>query len=441
MLQIDLGIAQSFLSAIIIGALIGMEREFEQLKKGRPDFAGLRTFIFISLLGAIVGQLSITMENPIFMTIAFLAFTLIVVSAYVVSAMHHKKIGATTEITALLVFCLGIMCVTDLAHVAISVTVIILAFLALKKVLTKPIKAIQKEEIYATIEFALMAIVIFPFLPNVAYSPLDIPIIGTILKALPLDHAFIAQLDAFNPYNIWLMVVLVTGIEYIGYILTEIIGSKKGIGISGMIGGLVSSTAVSTSLSRESKLSPSVIDACSFGVLFASATMFLKVLLFVAAVSPPLFMKVALFLILLAAANYGVGFLSLFGIRKHPAKSLGFKSPFAVLPALKFGVLFAVIIFLTKLASLTLGDAGVYAVSVISGFVGMNAITLSIANLASAAAITLDSAVKAILIATLSNTVFKIGIAWFYGDRRFALDVTRGLGAVLACGILLFFAI
>jgi uncharacterized membrane protein (DUF4010 family) len=439
--KIDLSIAQSFLSAIIIGALIGMEREFEQFKKGKPDFAGLRTFIFISLLGAIVGQLSVKLENPLFMTIAFLAFTLIVVSAYIVSAMHHKKIGATTEVTALLVFCLGIMCVTELAHVAISVTVIILAFLALKKVLTKPIRAIQSEQIYATIEFALMAIVIFPLLPNKAYSPLDIPIIGTILKALPIDHGFVAQLNAFNPYIIWLMVVLVTGVGYVGYILTEIIGSKKGIGISGMIGGLVSSTAVSTTLSRESKISPSVIDACSFGVLFASATMFLKVLLFVAAVSPPLFMRIALLLVLLAIANYGVGFISLFGHRKHPAKSLGFKSPFAVLPAIKFGILFAVIIFLTKLASLTLGDAGVYAVSLISGFVGMNAITLSIANLASTAAITLTTAVRSIVLATLSNTAFKMGIAWFYGERRFALDVIRGLGAVLAFGILLLFAV
>lgn len=436
--KIDAAILQGFVSAIIIGALIGIEREVEQIKKGVEDFAGLRTFIFISLLGAILGQLSINLNNYSLVVIGFLSFALIAIAAYVMTSLKKKKIGATTEITSLLVFSLGIMCVTGFAQLAIAITVIIMAFLAIKKVIMKPIKSIHFEDLYATVEFALVALVVLPLLPNKAYTPLDIPILGTIMQALPINQELIAQLDALNPYKIWLMVVLVSGISYAGYILIKIIGPNKGIGVSGMIGGIISSTAVGIAMTKESKAGKNVADACAFGVIFSSSTAFLKVIILIVAVNTALFISLSPWLLLLAAGGYLAGLFIIIK-KKHPSKDLGFKSPFAILPAIKFGLMFGFIIFLTKLFSLLFGNAGVYTVSLISGFVGMNAITLSIASLLSTASITMQTAMKGIIVALIANTIFKLGYSWFMGERVFAIKVTKGLSAILAGGIFLLF--
>jgi len=189
-----------FLIAIALGALIGMEREMDQQQSQIKEFAGVRTFILITLFGALVAFISKVFEsNLFFITVSAFGFFIFVTASYVVTVIYKKKVGATTQMTALIAFVLGMMCILDMVGLAVTITILITIFLALKQVLHAFAKKINREELYATLEFALISLVILPFLPNKGYGPLNV----------------------FNPYNIWLMVVFISGISFIGYIFIK----------------------------------------------------------------------------------------------------------------------------------------------------------------------------------------------------------------------------
>jgi uncharacterized membrane protein (DUF4010 family) len=146
-------------------------------------------------------------------------------------------------------------------------------------------------------------------------------------------------------------------------------------------------------------------------------------------------------LLILALINYGSVFFVMLGQKKHHEKEIHLKSPFAIWPALKFGLLYLAVLFLVDLGAVFFGDWGVYVVAVISGLIGMNAIIVSVASLTSDAAITLATASKAVLLAIISNTVFKMSLAWMHGRREFSIKVIEALGLVLVCTIIALFLI
>ena len=249
--NIEYNVLVSFLIAAGLGALIGLEREMGIQKKKIVDFGGFRTFILIAFFGALVGYLSTTLFDTLFLTVISFAFFILAIAAYIITGLKSKHIGATTEISSVITFFLGMLCSVGLVKIAVVFTVFVVLVLALKPSLHNFAKKVDRPELFATIKFALISLVILPFLPNIDYTPLDIPIVKDIVLSLGIDNGLLMQLNIFNPYHIWLMVVFITAISYAGYILIRLYGAGKGLGITGFLGGLVSSTAVTFTLSAE----------------------------------------------------------------------------------------------------------------------------------------------------------------------------------------------
>jgi uncharacterized membrane protein (DUF4010 family) len=409
---VDINIFTDFLIAIALGALIGMEREMDQQHTGIKEFAGVRTFILISLFGALVAYISQVFESrALFISIALFGFMLFIIASYVIGLYLHKKIGATTQMSALLAFVLGVMCLLDMIGLAVIITILITIFLALKQILHGFAKQINMQEVYATLEFALISLVILPFLPNKYYGPLD----------------------AFNPYNIWLMVVFIAAISYIGYILMKWKG-EKGLGWTGFLGGLISSTSVAVSManqSRKTNIGRPFVSA----VIVASTTMFFRVLFIGSVINKDMILPLSIPIGAMAI----IGLYAVSQLRKAKAvkaPKLELKSPFTIVPALKFAVFYALVLFVVKAAELYYGNAGVYAAALLAGIADLNAITISMATLSFTGAVSVKTAVMAIVLAISSNNINKMVIGHLFGNKEFGRKSLIIYACILIIGLI-----
>jgi uncharacterized membrane protein (DUF4010 family) len=409
----DFNVFVDFLIAIALGALIGMEREMHQQQAKVEEFAGVRTFILITLFGAIVGFIAKQFDYPVFLiSLSMFGFILFVVVSYVVNAvLHHKKIGATTQMSALLAFSLGIMCMLEIKGLAVAITILITIFLSLKQVLHKFAKQINKDEAYATLEFAVISFIILPFLPDKGYGPLNV----------------------LNPYNIWLMVVLVSAISLVGYIFMKWKGLEKGVGITGILGGLISSNSVSVEMADESRKT-GIASPFVFATVLSSIISYLRVMFIVYIINRSLVMSLALPVGVMAVA--GAVFVSL--NRKNSsskAPKIEQDSPFTLVPALKFAFIYTVVLFVTKTAQLYFGETGVFVAALLAGFVDLNAITLSTATLALTGFIPADIAVLSITLAVVSSNFVKILIGYFMGNKEYAYKTLTIYTVIAVAGL------
>ena len=402
-----------FLISLAIGALIGTERERKQAQM--KEFAGIRTFILIALFGTVSAYISDFYPN--FLIISFLGIITLVGLSYIASSRGDGDIGITTEVVALLTFVLGALCYTDEGITLAPIfAIIITALLAVKSYLHKFARKISEKEMSNTLKFLIIAFVILPLLPDQTVGPLDV----------------------FNPYQIWLVVVFISAISYAGYILMKFIGAERGLGITGIIGGLVSSTAVTTAMASRVKENEFIIRAAIFAVVVASSMMFLRVLFEVTVINPDL--THLLIIPMFSMGILGI-LLSILAWKLTKIKEFGsdieFKNPFSLKPALIFGVLFIAILFVSKVADIYFGSSGLYIASIISGVADVDAITISMALLAKTT-ISQEVAVTAITLAAISNTIIKFLLALFFGTRKFgqmigiifALIITVGLIAI-----------
>lgn len=405
-----------FVIALAIGTLIGIERE---RKSHETEFAGIRTFIFIALLGILSAYLSVIF--PYFYLIAFAGLSLLVGLSYWVSTRDNGDVGLTTEVAALLTFSLGLMCYWDEGYkLAPILAILITTLLALKPSLHRLAQKISQKEMTDTLKFLIIAFVILPLLPNQTLGPWEV----------------------FNPYQIWLMVVFISGISYAGYILMKIVGPERGLGLTGVVGGLVSSTAVVTAMAARVKESNALMKAAVFAAVVASSMMFLRIFFEVLVINSSLAPLLAAPMIIMGILGISLGVLVWrSSMIKEMESDVKLKNPFSLRPALIFGALFIVILFVSKLASIYLGSRGVYLASIISGVADVDAITISMALLAQDNAVTATTAVTAITLASISNTLVKFGIALFLGTRSFGKNVGVLFAIIIMAGLLAVFLI
>lgn len=406
-----------FAFALLIGALIGLEREFYQQKKERPDFAGIRTFSLISLMGSVAAFLA----NTYGINLAVLALGgLILLSAvsFAGSLFQSKSgPGITTEIAAILTYLFGVLVMGDHPTVAIALAVVTSLIMSLKGSLHNAIRNMSSDDIRITLQFALVAAVILPLLPNRALDPYGL----------------------LNPFQIWLMVVLISSIGFSGYIVMNLLGPSHGIDIIGILGGLASSTATTISYSSASRETPEMSTYYARAVIMASSIMFPRVLILSLIIHPGLAQKVALPL----AVMFLTGLVSIILLmrkdrteRQEDISRFKIKNPLELSTAIKFGLLFALVLIIMEAARNMLGTSGIYLTSVITGLTDVNAITLSIARLSSSAQINLQVAGTAVLIASLMNTVAKGIISYTTGSKQLRRVVIRTLAAILLTGLL-----
>lgn len=399
-----------FLISLALGALIGIERE---RKREGAEFAGVRTFILIALLGTISAYLS--QFFAFFWFFAFAGLVVLVGLSYLVTTRKNGDVGITTEIAAFLTFGLGVLCFTDEGlQVAPILAIIITTLLAIKPQIHKFAHRISEKELINTLKFLIIAFVILPLLPN----------------------EFIGPLEVFNPYQIWLMVVFISAISFTGYILMKFIGPEKGLGVTGIVGGLVSSTAVVTSMAARVKESEFLMKAAVFATVVASSMMFLRMLFEVSVINPTLLPQLVAPMLLMGVLGIilGIFIWRRTEIREMDAK-LKLDNPFSLKPALVFGALFLAILFISKISNTYLGSSGVYIASLISGVADVDAITISMALLAPKT-ISNTTAVTAITLAAISNTVFKFCIALFLGTRKFARNVGVVFFIIIISGLI-----
>lgn len=414
--MIEFVILRNLLIALAIGALVGLEREYARYKKKAHEYAGIRTFPLIALIGAISAYLGELISIWIFIVSIFLMGSLIVVAYFTVVRKVQEHMSATSEIAGLITFFLGALVYYGEITLAVTVAVIMTIILYSKSFLHHFAEKMKKAELASTLKFAVVAFVILPFLPNQEYGPLGI----------------------FNPFVVWLMVVFISGISFAGYIILKWFG-EKGIALAGILGGLISSTTVTMSFAERSKKENKVYLALVLGVVLANGIMFGKILLEVFVLNRNLFFELLIPLLSLAIITAGFSYFLWEKAKKVKGKVM-LGSPFTLGPALKFGVFFAVIIALVKVANVYLSSKSVYIVSFISGLADVDAITVSLSQLAGDS-LSLEVAGRGILIAALTNVAVKGGIAYWFGEKQFGKAVLGFFVLLILIGIGIVFLI
>ena len=406
-----------FAFALLIGALIGLEREFHQQKEESPDFAGIRTFSLISLLGAVAAFLAA--DYGVILAALALAGLILMVTVSYSGALFRSRTepGITTEVGAVLTFLFGVLVIGEQETVAIALAVITSLLMAMKGRLHGAIRNMSTEDIHVTLQFALVAAVILPLLPNRALDPFGL----------------------LNPFQIWLMVVFISGIGFSGYILMNILGPSQGINLMGFLGGLASSTATTISFSSASRENPRMSPQYARAVIMASTVMFPRVFVLILVIHPPLAAKAAAPLAAMLAA--GLIYIFLAGKRtgvsgEDSPAPVKVGNPLKLSTAVKFGLLFAFVLIIIEFAQSSLGTTGVYLTSFLTGLTDADAITLSLTRLASRNQITLQVAGIAVVLASLMNTLSKGAIAYFSGSHELRKHVLPALSIIILIGLI-----
>jgi uncharacterized membrane protein (DUF4010 family) len=400
----EYAIIKSIVIALLIGFMVGMQRTISRLPKGEQNFAGSRTFALIALIGYLSGWLGETIEGFIFAATGVIGL-LVGISYYLKVTRFHKR-GMTTQIAAVVTFFLGLMVYEDLQNYAIFIAVLMVVLLEIKPHLQEFESHLSSTDINAAILLLAMSFIVLPVLPNEMIGPYEL----------------------FNPYKTWLMAVIIAAISFVGYAAIKLLGPKRGIFITGAAGGLVSSTAVSISLSKMFEKQFQFINNYAGGVAVACTFMYLRVL-FEAAVIHPALAK-ALAPAYVAASAIGIVFSYFLYTRSHTAdihfeEQAIAKNPLQLSEALKFGLLFGVIYGAIAFTQGRFGDIGVYIVSFISGITDVDAITLSLSELAKDEKVVMKTAMNGIVIASVVNSLVKLGIVFWIGGLRLGWRVAQ----------------
>jgi uncharacterized membrane protein (DUF4010 family) len=334
--------------------------------------------------------------------LAFVAYAAVMALFRYREMVHEKTFGATTLVAAYLAFALGALAVLSEPAIAAAAGVAATALLALKAALHRWVGRLTWEELRAGLVLLAMTLILLPLLPNREMGPYG----------------------AFNPHELWLMTILIAGVSAAGYVAMKWSGDEHGIALSGIAGGLVSSTAVSLSFARLAREQPDRRDGLIAGALLANATMFGRILIFVGSINPALLRW--LLEPLLAAA---VATVALAGWHFHRSREgesrdapLSIRNPFELGTVLKFGALLAVIMGLAKVLTALLGERAAFGLAAVSGIADVDAITLTMSRMAGSG-LSAEHASIAILIAAGVNTLAKAAWGWGAGGREFGMPL------------------
>ncbi|MEO8558332.1 MAG: DUF4010 domain-containing protein [Rhodospirillales bacterium] len=396
--------------ALGLGLLIGLERGWSQREEAEGQrVAGLRTFGVIGLAGGMIGLLA-ERTDWLVLAAAFPSFVVLLVFAFSRGQDPEGRHGATTLFAALATFVIAIAAVVFDPSLAVAAGVVLTILLGLKRPLHHALEKLRQDELLAVLELLLISAVILPVLPDRAFGPFE----------------------ALNPYRIWLMVVLVAGVSFVGYVAIRLFGARRGPLLTGLFGGLVSSTAVTLALSRLARQPGADPSALAAGAAIASSIMFWRSLLIVFIVNPALAGELALPL-LAAGAIGGVVSLAVAGFDRNAPTEFAPGNPMHLLQAVEFGLFLGLIGFLAAALRDWLGDTGVYVLAPIAGLADVDAISLSLASM-SMGDLAANVAASGVLLAALVNTFVKQGIALVLAPRAMAWRMALPLAAALLTG-------
>ena len=403
------------LSPIIVsaclGALIGLIRQWgDQHEQEAKEFAGLRTHALWSVLGCVSGYAGGKQEPYV------LIAAMVGVAAHlifpVLGRRDRQPPGSTSFAEALLTLLCGALVAWGETRAAMLIAALTMVVLGSKKPIHSWARELTTADIRGTLQFVAITGVILPLVPNQPLGPLD----------------------AFNPYSTWLMVVIISGLGFAGYVAIRVLGTRSGILLTGIFGGLASSTASTLAFSRRSRESPALSEHYALAVVAACTIMLPRVLLAVGIVNPELAFRLVTPFAIMAVP--GLAFVTWVWIRRRPAHRPGdtpaLGNPLGLLTAMKFAALYALIAFLVRVFRAQGWTDGLLPLSFVSGLTDLDAIALSLAREGTNGHAT--TAALAVTVAAVANTLLKAGLAVALGSPGLRPRIAVVLGATAAAG-------
>ena len=384
--------------SILIGGLIGLEQESYHRKREEKHFGGIRTFPLISMFGF---STTYFVNSTAVTVIVFACFSLMIVGEYIYEAFYFNKKGITTEVAGLFTYILGVILAKGFIIEAATLSILITLILSLRDYIHGFIeKYIYEKDVLAILKFLIVSAIMYPLLPNESY---------TFLK--------------LNPRSIWLMVILISSISFVAYFATRLMGTKKGIMVTALLGGLLSSTATTLAFAKRSKEVPKLSKELALGIILASSIMFLRQWVIMFIIYPSISFKFLLF----AVVVFSVGLIFFFGKRSKgiQAVDVSFSNPYDLSHALFFGAFYTLILILSRLANMYLGAKGVYLLGFVSGLADVDPLTISMTQLSKDGVIAINVALVSIIISSITNTFMKGVYASVFGDRNLSKCVWK----------------
>ena len=439
---LDWQLVQSIAIALALGGLIGLERQSHHDAENPIESVGLRTFALASLLGCL--SVLAAPISPALPYVAGIGYLLLVVAfLYFEFRTRETTPGITTQVSALLVYVIGAIVPSE-PVLASVIAVLVASILSVKDWTHRLVKNLSEEEVLGTMKFLLVSVVLLPILPSEPIDPWGI----------------------YNLQEIWFLVVLISGISFAGYFAIRLLGRDRGIALTGALGGLASSTAVTLAMAQRVKASDKnrkVVIAAAFAILIASGIMTVRVIFLVLAVNASFAAVLWLPLgamaipgILVAwffwnkigepdetaveAANgaledeEGVGAESSDPRNESAEDDLEISNPFELAPALKFGLMFMAIIGGVELANQAFENSGTYVASLLSGLANMDAISVTLARMTEAGDVSALIGTRGVVIAVVANSFSKAVLATVLGSRRLGGYVVAGMLPTAAVG-------
>lgn len=411
----------SFLHALVVGvsvgALIGLIRQWSDthIDETTESSAGLRTFSLWSLLGFLSAYVH-DVHAQFFFPVSFATFGIFLIAANSIDKSTHRGLGLTSYAAAILTFLVGALIFWQQLQAAMAIAVTIGILLASKPFVHKWADNLTNEDILSLLQFLAVTGLILPLVPDQGYGPLN----------------------AFNPYKIWLMVVLISGLGFVGYVAVRLLGTRAGITVTGLAGGLASSTATTLALTRNSRDTPEIARTLAYGIIIANTVMIGRVALIILALNQPLFWTVIVPMLVMAMPTT---VLLLWRImpsraRQEEVDLPELSNPLSLRLAIKFALLYAVIVFLIKAVGEWGGGSGFYPIAFLSGLTDMDAIALSLTNENAEGSLSMVLAARGIMIGAVANTLFKTGFAIWMGDPKLRKPLLAGMIPMMIAGLL-----
>jgi len=411
---VDLQAVWNFATALLIGALLGIERERHKREHDEQTIGGLRTFILFALIGALGGWLTLALDSPWILAAALVASLAPVLAGYVISARTQPDaLGLTTELAAVAACLLGAMTMLGYRELAVGLGVAVAAVLAYKQPLHGLVQKLDREDVYAGLRLLIATFIVLPLLPD---DPID-------------------PWGALRPQSLWMLVLLISTLSLVGYVATRLLGANRGIPLTGITGGLVSSTAVTLAFSRQSRdpAYAGAADSLASGILLAWAVMFVRVIVEVLVVNRALLGAVLVpFAAMAATAAAAALYLRHRAGARELTAGVPLTNPFSLRAAAKFAAFFALVLLVVKIVQTYAPGRGVYYVAALAGTTDVDAITLSMAQYARSGSA--EVAVQAITVAALTNTVIKTAMVGILADARLRRPMLAAAALVLAAG-------
>lgn len=423
----------------LLGVAVGFERSATDLgktsKKAHESHnVGVRTFSFVSLLGALTGFF-VGVVTPMALVLAAGVVALILVYYYL-QGKETGDTGITTELALLFSFVSGLILSLQLLPpaIVIAATVVFILLLSKKQQIQRFILGLAPTEVSAFISYALIALVILPFLPNMYYTPANIPGFLSLLHTYGFDASRFSTLEIINPYRLWFIVALVTGVDLIGHLIERFSGLKGGRMLAGFLGGFISSTATTQSLAQESKSSDKTNMLVAAAVL-ANLASFFQLFVLLVGTNPGFLVHVTPLVVLLIVSSGLASLVYFLGSNKQSAntkKTVAHKQSevISIGPALKFAFLFVAVRLLSKIALEVFGEGGFLATSAIAALTGIDAVIINIAEM-TGRSIDVRLAVLAVIMVNAVNLIAKMVYSYLQGSRDFAFRFTKSMVFVI----------